>query len=168
MTKHTIELDGTFTVSKGPRDKTWLAKVERDLSTFPAGLVLDVFLHGLKQLGADSASGATSEAEALGAMEKKLDALWAGEWSSRGEGSGVDERKRIERQIARTALKAKLGGTSVGWKEFTGLADADQAAKLDAIYAKNAAKLLPAVDSKLALLAQERADKAALAGDLDL
>lgn len=168
MTKHTIELQGTFTVSKGPRDKTWLAKVERDLTTFPASLVLDVFLHGLKQLGADSASGATSEAEALGAMEKKLDALWAGEWSSRGEGSGVDERKRTERQIARTALKAKLGGTSAGWKEFAGLADADQAAKLDAIYAKNAAKLLPAVDSKLALLAQERADKAALAGDLDL
>ena len=167
MTKHTIELDGAFVVSKGPRNGDWRAEASIDLAAIPAGLVRELLLHGLKQKVADAASGATTEAEALGAMGKAIDAILAGEWSSRATG-GVDERKRTERQIARTALKAKLGGTSAGWKEFTGLADAAQAAKLDAIYAKNAAKLLPAVDSKLALLAQERADKAALAGDLDL
>ena len=168
MTKHTIELDGAFVVTKGPRNGDWRAEASIDLAAIPAGLVRELLLHGLKQKVADAASGAATEAEALGAMGKAIDAVLAGEWSSRATGGGVDERKRIERQIARTALKAKLGGTSAGWKEFTGMADADQAAKLDAIYAKNAAKLLPAVDSKLALLAQERADKAALAGDLDL
>ena len=168
MTKHTIELEGAFTVSKGPRNGDWRAEASIDLAAIPAGLVRELLLHGLKQKVADAASGATTEAEALGAMGKAIDAILAGDWSSRAVGGGVDERKRVERQIARAALKAKLGGTSAGWKEFTGLSDADQAAKLDAIYAKNAAKLLPAVDSKLALLAQERADKASLAGDLDL
>ena len=166
--KHTIELEGAFVVTKGPRNGDWRAEASIDLAAIPAGLVRELLLHGLKQKVADAAAGATGADTAMGLMQKAIDAVLAGEWSSRAVGGGVDERKRVERQIARTALKAKLGGTSAGWKEFAGLSDADQSAKLDGIYAKNAAKLLPAVDSKLALLAQERADKAALAGDLDL
>ena len=88
MTKHTFELDGNFVVSKGPRDRTWLAEVSRDLTTFPTELVLDVFLHGLKQLGADSAAGAKTKDEAEGLIGKKLDALWNGEWTSRTAGTG--------------------------------------------------------------------------------
>ena len=168
MTKHTIELAGTFTVSKGPRGGAWKAEESVDLAALPASIVTDLLLHGLKQKIADAASGAATEVEAGAAMAKAAKAILAGEWSSRGEGSGVDERTRVQRMIARIALKAKVGAKSEAWAEFTGLSDADQSAKLDAIYAKNAAKLLPAVDSKLALLAQERADKAALAGDLDL
>lgn len=168
MTKHTIELQGTFNVTKGPRDKAWQAVESVDLAAIPASIVMDLALHGLKQKIADAASGATTEVEASAAMAKAAKAILAGEWSSRGEGSGVDERTRVQRMIARIALKAKVGAKSAEWATFTGLSDAEQAAKLDAIYAKNSAKLLPAVDSKLALLAQERADKAALAGDLDL
>lgn len=109
MTKHTFDLDGNFVVSKGPRDRTWLAEVSRDLATFPTELVLDVFLHGLKQLGADSASGAATKVEATAAMEKKLDALWAGEWSSRGAGTGDGTRTLALVRLFKAAMpKDKL------------------------------------------------------------
>lgn len=168
MTKHTITLEGTFTVSKGPRNGDWKSEVAIDLSAIPAGIVADLVLHGLKQKVADAASGAASEVEATAAMQKAVDAIMAGEWSSRVAGSGVGEEQRVQRQIARIALKAKLGGQSADWKEFTGLADAAQAERLDSIYAKNEAKLAPAVKAKLAALAQERADRKALSDDLDL
>lgn len=87
MTKHTIELDGAFVVTKGPRDKSWLAEQAIDLSAIPASIVLDLALHGLKQKVADAASGATTKDEADAAMLKAMDAILAGEWSSRGSGT---------------------------------------------------------------------------------
>lgn len=169
MTKHTIELAGDFTVTKGPRDKAWLAECKVALADVPASIVHDLLLHGLKQKIADAASGAQTEAEASAAMAKAVDAIMAGEWSARGTGgAGVDERTRVARQIVRQVFKAKWGAKSADWAEFTGLSDADQNAKLDAAFAKNEAKLGPAVDEKLAQLAAERKAKAALMADLDL
>lgn len=166
--KHTIELDGAFVVTKGPRNGDWRAEASIDLSKVPAGLVRELLLHGLKQKVADAASGATTEAEALGAMNKAIDAVLAGEWSSRAASGGVDERTKVARIIVRDMLKMKLGATSPAWKEFAALALADQVAKLDAVYAKNAAKLSSAVDKLVEARAQERADKAALAGEFDI
>ena len=168
MTKHTIELAGNFIVTKGPRGGDWRAEAVIDLAAIPANLVLDLALHGLKQKVADAASGAQTEAEALAAMQKAADAILAGEWSARGAGGGVDERTKVARQIVRQVLKAKWGAKSADWAEFTGLSDADQNAKLDAAFAKNEAKLGPAVDERLAQLAAERKAKQALLADLDL
>ncbi len=168
MTTHNITLDGSYTVAKGSRADGWKYEMTLDLSKVPSALVTDLLLHGLKQKVADAASGAKTEAEAEAAMGKAWDAIVAGDWSSRVAGSGVGEEVRIARQIARIALKAKVGAASPAWKDFTGMADADQAAKLDAIFAKNEAKLRPAVTAKLAALAQERADRKALETDLDL
>lgn len=168
MTKHTIELDGAFAVTKGPRGGDWRAVEVVDLAALPTAIVRELALHGLKQKVADAASGAQNEVEASAAMAKAATALLAGEWSSRGESAGVDEATKVARQIARAALKAKVGAKSEAWATFTGLSDADQAAKLDAIFAKNEAKLAPARDKELARLREARADKAALAADLDL
>lgn len=168
MTKHTIELDGEFAVTKGPRDKAWLAECTIALGDVPATIVRDLLLHGLKQKIADAASGAQNADEAFAAMQKACDAILAGEWSARGTGAGVDERTKVARQIVRNVLKAKWGAKSKEWAAFTGLSDADANARLDAVYAKNEAKFAPAVDERLAQLAAERKAKAALMADLDL
>lgn len=168
MTEHTITLDGEFVIAKGPRGGDWRAETTVDLAAVPASIIKDLTLHGLKQKVADAASGAKTEAEAQGAMDKALAAILAGEWSSRVAGAGVDERARVQRQVARIAMKAKLGAKSPEWAAFTGLSDADQAARLDEVFAKNEAKLRPAVEEKLRLLAEERESRKALAGDLDL
>lgn len=166
MTKHTITLDGSFAIAKGPRNGDWRAEVTVDLAKLPEGILVDLLCHGLKQKVADAASGATTADEADGAMSKALAAIMAGEWSSRVAGSGVSEETRVQRQIARVAFKAKVD--KAAWATFTGLSDADQVAKLDAIYAKNASKLEGAVKAKLAALAEERAQRKALEGAIDL
>lgn len=166
MTKFTITLDGTFAIAKGPRNGDWRAEVVADLAKLPESILVDLLCHGLKQKVADAASGATTADEADGAMNKALAAIMAGDWSSRVAGSGVSEETRVQRQIARVALKAKVD--KAAWAAFTGLSDADQVAKLDAIYAKNEAKLAPAVKAKLKALAEERAQRKALADDIDL
>lgn len=109
MTKHTFDLDGTFTVSKGPRNGEWRAEQAIDLSAIPASIVLDLALHGLKQKVADAASGATTEQEALGAMGKAVDAILAGEWSSRGAASGDGTRTLALVRLFKAAMpKDKL------------------------------------------------------------
>lgn len=168
MTKHTITLDGNFVVTKGLRGGAWKAEESVDLAAIPAAIVTDLLLHGLKQKIADAASGAQTADEAGAAMAKAAKAILAGEWSSRVAGAGVDERTRVQRMIARIALKAKVGAKSAEWAAFTGLSDAEQAAKLDGIYAKNEAKLAKAVDDKLALLAAEREAKRGLGDDINL
>lgn len=168
MTKHTITLEGPFVVSKGPKGGAWKANATIDLGAIPASIVLDLALHGLKQKVADAASGATNVDEALGAMNKAIDAVLAGEWSSRGTGEGVSEQTRVERQIVREVYKAKVGGKSAEWKAFDGLDIKDQAAKLDAMFAKNEAALRPAVDAKLEELRRAREAKAKLTSDFQL
>ncbi len=109
MTKHTFDLDGNFTVSKGPRNGEWRAEQAIDLAAIPASIVLDLALHGLKQKVADAASGATTEQEALGAMGKAVDAILAGEWSSRGTGTGDGTRTLALVRLFKAAMpKDKL------------------------------------------------------------
>lgn len=109
-------------------------------------------MHGLAQKVGDAASGAKAMAEETGAavadvtsamMAKAADAILSGEWSQCGAASGVEEATLVARSITRAAIKAQLGAKSEKWAEFTGLSDADQAAKLDANFAKNEAKPRP-------------------------
>jgi hypothetical protein len=161
MTKHTINLDGSHTVTKGPRDKAWVASVTADLGALSTEMVVALAVHGLQQKIADAASGAQTADEANASMQKALDAILAGEWTRRGGASdGVDEFTATARRLVRAAIKAKVGGKSPEWAAFTGLSDDEQNAKLDANFAANRAALEPAVNAEIERKRAERAAKA--------
>lgn len=115
----------------------------------------------------DAYAGAKSTDEAQGAFNGKYDKLINGTIGTRTGGDGVDERTRVARAIVRSAVKAKFGAKSPDWAKFTGLADDEQNAKLDAWFAKNEATFGPAVDEKLAELAAARKKKEELAKAVD-
>lgn len=162
-----IELPKSHVVTKGPRDKSWVASVTVSTEAFTPDIVAKLAMHGLQQKIADAASGATNHDEALAAMQKAADAIVKGEWSSRGVGTGADERTLVARSIVRAAMKAKLGGASPEWAAFTGLDPAAQLAKLDAIAAANEAIFADAIDAKMAERAAEREQRKTLAGAAD-
>lgn len=164
MTKHTINLDGDYSVTKGPRDKSWISTVTVPLSAIVTEMVERATLHGLHQKIADAASGATNESEATALMQKAVDAILAGEWSRRGTGGGVDEFTAVARSITRSAMKVALGGKSPEWAAFTGLSDDDQNAKLDENFESNRAVLEPSVNAEIERRAESRKAKAGLAG----
>jgi len=159
MTKHTITLDGTHTVSKGSRSEGWSESVTINLAAIPTDLIVRLAVHGLQQKIADAASGAKTPDEARASMQKAADAILAGDWSSRGAAVGVDAETQIARSVVRAAIKQKLGAKSPQWAAFTGLSDDEQNEKLDANYERNRAVFEPIVQQRLA----ERAEKAKLA-----
>ena len=113
----------------------------------------------------DAYAGAKTEAEAKGAFGTKLDKLIAGTIGTRVGGAGVSEETRVARQITRAKLRAGLEKDvyEAKYKED------DEA--VDAVYAKNEAKLRPFVTEKLEELKREREAKAKLAnksGELEL
>ncbi len=95
MAKYNVELTGLFNVSKGPRNGDWKATVSADWEKVPEPLWPLLCQHGLKQLLADSASGATSEVEASAAMHKKLDSLYLGDWTARAAGEGLSDTRSL-------------------------------------------------------------------------
>lgn len=99
-------------------------------------------------------------------MSKKADALIAGEWSTRGEGSGVSTETRIGRSLMRGMMKAKAD--SRAWATFTGLSDAAQNEKIDANIAKNADAMAMKVKAEIARLEALRAAKAKIAEGMDI
>lgn len=162
MTTHTINLEGAFNVSKGPRGGAWRASVAIDLGALSSDIVARLIEHGLKQKVADAASGAETEAEASAAMQQAADAILAGDWTSRRAGDGVDEETSVGRMIVRNALKTKWGAKSTQWANFGGLSDDEQDAKLDSIRADNAELFAPAIAAKIAARKLEREQKASL------
>lgn len=160
MVSITIELPETVTVSMRNG-----ASVEVDAAKL-SPVANELFIYGIGQKVRDSASGATKaaeaegskgvEAEALAMMESCVAALYAGEWSHRGEGTGVDPRTAVARSIVRRAIKEKLGSKSPQWATFTGLSDKDQLAKLDETYDGNRELFDPLVDAEM----KRRADAA--------
>lgn len=122
----------------------------------------------------DAYAGADDLAECIGAFEGKRDKLLAGTLGTRTGGTGIDERTYVIRLIVRTSLKAKLnaggkkGAPTPEWAAFTGLDDAAQAERLDAIFAKNEAMLSPHVENKLAERKADRERKSAMKIDFDL
>lgn len=93
--KTEIELTGLYNVTKGPRDKSWHVSVAVDLEKVPVAMWPDLIRHGLKQKIADAASQSKTEDEAKGAMFKALDAIYAGEWSTRGAGEGLSDTRSV-------------------------------------------------------------------------
>ena len=117
----------------------------------------------------DAYAGAKTPDEAVASWTKKRDSLIAGTIGTRtGTGTSVSDETRIGRNLIKGALKAKWGKDSPEWKEFTGLSDADQAAKLDELLGKNREKLQPRIDAEVQALRAERERKAKLAKASDL
>jgi hypothetical protein len=158
-----IDLPDAHVVTKGPRDKTWNASVSVDVTALSADIVARLAIHGLHQKVADAAAGATNADEANAAMQKAVDAIVAGDWTSRTAGAGVDERTRVERSVTMAAAKAKFGAKSPEWATFGGLSDDAKNEKLDAWYAAFAEVLAPEVEAEMARRAEKRASKTGLA-----
>jgi hypothetical protein len=145
-----IELPSSHVVTKGPRDKSWSASVTADVSALSPEIVARLAIHGLHQKIADAAAGATNEAEAVAAMQKAVDAVVAGEWTSRVAGAGVDEETKVARSVTMAVAKTSMGAKSPEWAEFTGLSDEAQAEKLDAWFQEHIEVLGPAAATELA------------------
>lgn len=148
-----------FTVPKG--------KYAINGTELPQSSVDHLMVFALQTLQ-DAYAGAKSTDEALGAFNGKLDKLLNGTIGTRGSGDGADERTRVARQLVRGLVKAKYGSKSSEWAAFTGLDDAAQNAKLDAMYAANEAALSGAVDEKIAELAAARAKRADLGKTVEI
>jgi hypothetical protein len=194
MTAFTLNLSGAFTITTRGMDIT--TKDMGVLSEAIVGKIFDYGLgqvlsdagsgaamaairekFGDKATGKDTAhktwlgSDAGMEAarkHARAMVEKRADALWRGEWAVRASSGGASEETRVQRQIARQALKGAWGKDSADWKAFEGLGAVEQNAKLDDVFAKNEARFAPAVKDKLEQLRAERERNANLAVDLVL
>ena len=118
-----------------------LGFMQRFLSQF-----IDPAFDGIQdelQKVADAASGAKKVAEetksdvgdtTVAMMQKAVDSLLAGEWSTRTAGEGVSVETRVARQITRQMVKAKFGGKSPEWAKFTGLSDEERRAMAEKDY----------------------------------
>ena len=144
----------TFDVPKG--------KFVLNGNELPESSVAHLMTFALQTLQ-DAYAGAKSTDEANAAFNQKLDKLLNGTIGTRGSGDGADERTRIARSVVMAAAKAKFGAKSPDWAKFTGLSDADQAAKLDAWYDANRATFDPAIDEEMARRQARRDAKAGLA-----
>jgi hypothetical protein len=113
----------------------------------------------------DAYAGKESITDAIRAFTDKYDRLVEGTLGTRS-GGGVDETTAVQRMIARGVLKTKLGGKSPEWAEFTGMDDDAQAARLDGIWAKNAAKLQGAFNAEMEARRIKRAAK--VTGDIEI
>lgn len=149
----------TFTVPKG--------KFAINGNELPESSVAHLMTFALQTLQ-DAYAGAKSTNEALGAFNGKLDKLLNGTIGTRGTGDGADERTRVARSLMHGLVKAKFGAKSSEWAAFTGLADAEQAAKLDAMVVANQAALDPAIDEEMARRAARRDAKSALGGSVTI
>lgn len=91
-------------------------KVEADLTAMAGGMVEQLALHGLSQKVGDSAAGFSKAGDysgAFGAMQQVVDNLYAGQWSTRGQGGGVSdlvqaiaELRGVELDAAQAAVDA--------------------------------------------------------------
>lgn len=133
-----------------------------DGKVLPEGSVAHLLRFALQTLQ-DAYAGSGTADEATGAFNKKYDALIAGTIGTRSSGEGVDEETTVARQIVRTALKTSWGGKSPKWVTFTGLADAEQATRLDKVRTDNPGLFDDAIAAKMAERKRERDSKAKLA-----
>ena len=91
-------------------------KVEADMAELPATMVTQLALHGLSQKVGDAAAGFSKAGDysgAFGAMQQVVDNLYAGQWSTRGQGGGISdlvqaiaELRGVELDAAQAAIDA--------------------------------------------------------------
>ncbi len=91
-------------------------RVEAGLTQCPADMVTQLALHGLSQKVGDAAAGFSKAGDysgAFGAMQQVVDNLYAGQWSTRGQGGGISdlvqaicELRGVELEAAQAAIDA--------------------------------------------------------------
>lgn len=91
-------------------------KVEARISELPESMRLQLALHGLSQKVGDAAAGFSKAGDysgAFGAMQQVVDNLYAGQWSTRGQGGGISdlvqaiaELRGVELDAAQAAIDA--------------------------------------------------------------
>lgn len=96
-------------------------------------------------------------------VKEKIAAFLKGD-VGRAAASGVSTEQSIARQEARRLVKAKYGAKSPEWAAFTGLEEAEQAAKLDELVEKNRAHFDKFVAAEMKAR-REAAEKRAKAGE---
>lgn len=141
--------------------------VTLDGQTLPHSSV-EYLLNFALQSMQDAYAGADSLNAAIGAFEKKRDAIINGTLGTRGGGDGVGTRTVIARRLVRAQFKAKNGAKSEAWVNFAALPESIQIDKLDAYIERNAEKMRVAVDAELARIAEEAEKKAAIGASMDV
>lgn len=99
-----INLPATHAVNRSEHE------IEIDLNRINAETLAQLVLHGLTQKIGDAAAGKKGD-EALAAMQKVMDQLYAGEWTMRRAGSAA--RSALEKMMitkARSVLKKHVDG----------------------------------------------------------
>lgn len=138
--------------------------VHLDGHQLPASSVTYLMTFALQSMQ-DAYAGADSLGAAIGAFEKKRDAIVNGTLGVRGTGDGASYFTTIARRMVRALFKSKYGAKSTEWAAFMKLDDDEQDAELDRKYAANEAKLRPVVEAEIARIKEEAARKAAIAGE---
>lgn len=162
MPKFTFTIEGdSFAFMRSKVNFTVdLTKVNNDVAR-------ELFLHGIVQKVGDAAAGKEG-VDASAAMAKVADALYAGEWSSRG--AGEPDWVSHARAIIREKIKAK---NDKQWKTFKLIKEADRrAAYLDGVFAKLdddlKTKIEAAANKRLAEIEAAKARAKAIASDIDI
>ena len=154
---------GTATLAVNAVEKDKL-EVLLNGNALPDVSVQHLFTFALQTLQ-DAYAGAKTEDEAKASFAKKLDAIINGTIGVRGSGGAAEsETDRIRRRLVLANFKTALGKdwkTAPKWVEFDALSPEEQAAKLDAAYAKNEAHFAPIVDAEIARLETQRKNRAA-------
>lgn len=151
----TINLSSMHLVTKGPRDGSWNAQCIVDLTRLEPEIVARLAVHGLVQKIADAASGAKTEAEAIGLMEKVREALYAGDWTVRTASVGVTDE-----QAALINAVGKLIRNTDKRKEYNAKGIADKLA----IAEKNRAQVTDdMLDAELGAIIAKREERARIA-----
>lgn len=113
--------------------------IEVPFAEFPAHVQEKIIAYGCQRIFNDMVGGAErfpTVEKKVAHVREKIEEFLKGN-VGRAAGAGVSTEQAIARQEARRLVKAKLGAKSPEWAAFTGLADEEQAEKLDAIVAKN-------------------------------
>ncbi len=152
---------------------TTIAKTETlnvPFEKFPAHVQEKIIAYGCQRIFNDMVGGnerfATVE-QKVAHVKEKIAAFLAGD-VGRAAASGVSTEVAIARQEARRLVKAKLGAKSPEWAAFTGLEDAEQEAKLDAVVEKNKEHFDKFVAAEMKARAEAAAKRAKAAGELTL
>lgn len=130
--------------------------VTLDGKTLPASSVEYLMTFALQSMQ-DAYAGADSLSAAIGAFEKKRDAIIAGTLGVRGSGAGVSTFVTVARSIVRALFKAKHG------KAFDGT---DKT--LDEMFEKNREALTPRVDAEIERRAAAARDKKEIMAGVEL
>lgn len=152
---------------------TTIAKTETlsvDWEKLPLEAKEKIIRYGVQRIFNDMVGGS----ERFPTVEKKvahvkeqIERFYAGD-VGRAAASGVSTEVAIARQEARRLVKAKYGAKSPEWAAFTGLADEEQASKLDELVEKNKEHFDKFVKAELKARAEAAAKRAKAGEELAL